>query len=607
VKDGAFPRLKTLLPVLGLYLVLAVVFTWPAASLLTTHVPGEFCSDLWKKLWGNAFVESGLLREHAFPLRTDLINYPSGGALFITDPLNAAITFVLHRFIPGIAACRNALILFHLLLASTGCWLLAFHLTRSAAVSFLAGAIFAFSPYVLSYCIESEVSECLNIGWIPLAILFFLRTLEDGRWRHAAAAGLFLALAALGTWYYGVFVALFLVLLVPHVLTWGVSLSPAPSGRLTRGRVLRVLAAVALAALLVLPAAAAFRRCASSPDSIFRADKIQLRSLDNISTYLGANFHDAAFLADYFRPGKGNLGVKRSVDTLTYSSYLGYVPLLLALAALGRRRAPLAAFLWGLLLLFLVLSLGPFFFVTRDLHLSFPGNLPYMLLYWIFPFFSTLGVPYRFYAMVSLALALLAALGALRLIEKFKWSPPLAAAALCALVVVETLAVSPVRYPMAVTPTAVPAYCGEIGREEGRFAVLDLPVMYREGPEWPSVYFHYQTAHGKPIPYTVPDWLGPLPRFFRENALLYSLYLEEDGMRRGVSRAPAEGELSAAARQIRDVGVRYIVFHEDFYTDRCRGPAYRRIREHFGEPRRLDAVTLLFTVKGSGKSWRQCL
>jgi len=196
-----------LLWVFPLYTLLALVFTFPLVLDFTGSVLGDLESDVWKHLWGMWWVKMCLLEANVLPLHTHLLNAPYGGALFFIDPLNALISTPL-QLVWEPATVYNLMVLFNLVLAAVGGWCLARELSGNRYAAFFGGAVYGFSAYMMAY-LTSGVTEAINLGWIPLFCLFFIRMLRNSRPADAVRSAVFFALATIGCWYYGTFCVLF--------------------------------------------------------------------------------------------------------------------------------------------------------------------------------------------------------------------------------------------------------------------------------------------------------------------------------------------------------------------------------------------------------------
>jgi len=193
--------------VIPLYVLLSLVFTWPLVLNFGQYVVGDLESDVWKHLWGMWWVKTCLVRDNVLPLHTHLLNYPYGGALFFIDPLNGLISTPL-QFLWDAPRVYNLVVLFNVVLAAVGAFCLARYLSGSPYAAFFAGSVYGFSSYMMAY-LTSGVTEAINIGWIPLFCLFFIRMLRHNQLADAVRAGTWFAVATVGCWYYGSFCVLF--------------------------------------------------------------------------------------------------------------------------------------------------------------------------------------------------------------------------------------------------------------------------------------------------------------------------------------------------------------------------------------------------------------
>ena len=197
---------RELLGVTLLYILLSLVFTFPLILNFNSCVIGDMESDVWKHLWGMWWMRLNLCDQCTLPLSTHLLNAPYGGALFFIDSLNGVLSIPL-QYAMGMPAVYNCMVLFNFVLAAVGAFLLCRYVCLNSYASFVGGAIYAFSAYMMAY-INSGVTEAINIGWIPFFLLFFIRMLRRSSVRDAVCAAVFFSLATMGSWYYGAFCVL---------------------------------------------------------------------------------------------------------------------------------------------------------------------------------------------------------------------------------------------------------------------------------------------------------------------------------------------------------------------------------------------------------------
>lgn len=214
--SGWGPLGSELLVAIPLYVLLALVFTFPLVLNFTTYIPGDMEGDVWKHLWGMWWIKHKLVEECVLPIHTHLLNYPYGGALFFIDPLNGLLSVPLQYFF-AMPVVFNIMVLFNIVLAATACYCLCRYLCGNSHAAFFGGAVYGFSAYMAAY-ITSGVTEAINIGWMPLFFLFYIRMLRNKRLADACRAGLFFGLATVGSWYYGTFCVLFAVFHYLYIL-----------------------------------------------------------------------------------------------------------------------------------------------------------------------------------------------------------------------------------------------------------------------------------------------------------------------------------------------------------------------------------------------------
>lgn len=191
------------------YVLMALVFTYPLILNFDSYIIGDMESDVWKHLWGMWWVRRAVVDECIMPLHTFLLNSPYGGALYFIDSLNAFISMPLQELFP-IGVVFNLMVVFNIILAALGGYVLAKGLCGNRQAAFFAGGVYAFSAY-MGASIASGITESINIGWLPFFCHYFIRMFRTSRYSDAVKAGLFFALNTLGCWYFGTFAVLFAV------------------------------------------------------------------------------------------------------------------------------------------------------------------------------------------------------------------------------------------------------------------------------------------------------------------------------------------------------------------------------------------------------------
>ena len=208
--------------ILAAYVVLALVLTYPVVLRPSSTVPIDHQipgwapgdGDPWQSLWAFWLVKHSLLSTGRLPLVTDLIFYPLGADLwYVLLILPPAVVALALSGPMGLVATYNVMIVGSLALAGYAAFLLVRRVSKSAIGAFVGGLVFAFSPYHLAHSLE-HVFLLASSVWVPLYVLFLIRTVEDGDTGNVVLATLWLALAGMSNPYYATALALFTVLLV---------------------------------------------------------------------------------------------------------------------------------------------------------------------------------------------------------------------------------------------------------------------------------------------------------------------------------------------------------------------------------------------------------
>ncbi len=491
------------LGVLGTYAILALLLTYPMArhprsTIPIAHqiphwVPGD--GDPWQALWGFWFLGHSLATEGRLPLTTDLLFYPLGtDTSYVVLVLIPALIALPLMAVVGLVATYNLLMVGALALAGYGTFLLVRRICRDVGPAFVGGLVFAFAPYHMAHSLE-HVFLLTSTPWIPLYVLFLIRTLDDGGLGNTAGAALWLTLTTLCNPYYAIALAFFTALLVAARLiadTW-------PGAR---WRVLRRLLGIIVICLVPLGPWAIFVRRRLVGDAVLAPtfNDVNQWNADLLAFFVPSPLHPfwGALSAPIYERFTGNL--------FEQTVFLGYVALAVAgLAFAGSRRE--ARFWATAAAVFAVLCLGPLLHVggrwmfERDgVPITFP--LPAMLLQ-VLPLTSGLRVLSRFQVMVTLSLAVLVGLGLVAVGERLapgRWRPALAGGitgVFALMILVEYLSV-----PLPVLPTKIPSVFSAMRAEVGAGgSLLDVPLDWRI-----AKYQYYQTAHQKPLT------LGFVPR-----------------------------------------------------------------------------------------------
>ena len=501
---------------LSLYILLALVLTWPLVRHLTTHVPGDGIDDpalAWNLWWLRERVvdQANLDIFHVgwmfHPISINL-------AFYTLTPLNGLLSIPLQTGLSLVLA-NNLLLLSSFVLGAYGAFLLVLDQlvaggagvrrkagspgTNVVLAALVGGLIYGFASAKLFYASLGQFNIASS-QWVPFCILFLLRmTRPQGlrrQLRTAALAALFLVFQLWSELTYGSFLLLFVgVVFVWQVLSQRKDVMRNP---------VALLAPYVLLGLLVLVGLAPFL-WAMLPD--LRAEGDFFAS--------GGGFADvfSADLLGYLVTTRLHPLFGEWVTTLPFPNdkgqhiFLGYSALGLAMAGLWvayRRPAGRSlAWLWGASMVFFFwLTLGPTL-RWAGTDTGIPG--PFALLSQL-PFFSGNRYPSRYSVMLLVAIAVLAGFGLAWLLGRIR-SPrqsERAPALVVSLAVAGIFLFEHLAVPLPLSDFRIPGIYARLAAEPGDFAVLELPTGWRNGArvlgksdllimmqQW------YQTEHGK--------------------------------------------------------------------------------------------------------------
>lgn len=400
--------------------LIACAMHWPIPIRLGSDVPrdlGDPLTQAWQVAWGgHALLHQPLDYFQAndfWPLRNPLafsdalVGYAPAG--LIGSGWQAAV------------ARYDLLFMLAYALAFLGGFLLARELGAGRAGAAVAGAAFAYAPWRLE---QDGHLHVISSGGIPLALFLLVRGYRRGSWRTVLAGWV------VATWQVSLGFTLGLQLL--YLLA---ALGAGVAFLLLRGRLRlpsrRVLAAttagvallVVVAALLAIPYVGVLR---DHPEA--RRTVAQVETLSPpLRAFLAAPPENLIW-------GKATAGVRDHLRWVPEMSLFPGVAIVVLAAAGALARPHPRALRLGLAaaaVALLVLSLG----------FHGDGPWPYRLLYELLPGWQGIRVPGRLMTLASLALALLAGLGAQRLVSaaraRGRRAAALVAVALVAAVLIE--------------------------------------------------------------------------------------------------------------------------------------------------------------------------
>lgn len=376
--------IKRLGGVFFLYLLLAIILTWPLARDAQDHVinAGDPLFYAWNLMHNVRSIGNGLRG-----LLDTNIYYPTTNTLALSDTLAAQtiLTYPIISLTNNPILAINLYILFTFPIAGLGMYLLVKSFVKHEWASVLSGAMFAFS-----YSRFGQISHlpALSSQWLPYYIYGLYWFLREGKIRNLAVALVSFLLLLGSSVYLGVFAVVVAIIITSafYASLWS---------RL-KIAVFPLILTAALSVLLIFPY---IRLKAEHPEIT--------RSLEESSAR-------AAYQQDYFSVTQTSI-LSRFLKSNEGERTLYPTIAALALAAIGISRQSPPLLFASIALTGLILSFGP----ERPFSLG-PFDtgyitLPYAYLYKVFPLLQILRVPARFSIVFILGLSILAGYGAAKL------------------------------------------------------------------------------------------------------------------------------------------------------------------------------------------------
>lgn len=565
-------------PLLFLFATLAMTF--PVCARLTTHLAGSG-GDGWVYLWNHWWVAHALRTPGQSLFHTQHLYYPEGVGLYTTTLtlVNCFAGLPLQR-IGGPLLASNVLFLLSFWLAGYGAYRLIRYLVGETGPAVVGGLAFAFCPYMTAHALGHFNLIC--VGWTPLFLLAFIRSLREPGWRQPAAATLFLVVQLYSEFILGIFAIML-------ALGWlGLELLQYRKAGWERGLVGRVAAIFVGAGLTLVPYFLAANQDRGVKELVSRA------------SWFGANDQSSP-LVGFFVPSVLNPIWAERVRPLTSqfsgtpadnTVYVGWIVLLLASLGLVVNRRKVTHRNAALLaVLFAAVSLGPTLHFVRAPVLNVftldginitPG-LPFTLFHFV-PVLRQLRIPTRFIILTALMLAILLASGLAYLTSRPRLAhqPTLRLAVTClaGLLVLVDFWVAPFQTASAQVP---PIY-GRLGQLPRDAAVLDLPFGIRDGlRHFGSIMeesLNYQTVHERP---TLTGYISRMPdsvlKRYQSIPLLRELASRIDPGEK--PSACTHSGATTADGELRDLRIGVVVLHRDKINEETQ----RFVREHLHEGR----------------------
>jgi hypothetical protein len=189
-----------------LYIAIALVTTWPLATVITRQIAGDVGDTLfncWILLWTSGQITRAIAGDPGV-----LAQYWDGN-IFYPAPLTLAfsehLTPQMLQALPVLVVSGNIVLAYNILFLATivlsglGMYLLVRELTGQPLAACLAGLAFAFAPYRID---QFEHLQILSSQWMPFAFYGLRRFFVTGRIRALVGGAAAVLVQALSCGYY---------------------------------------------------------------------------------------------------------------------------------------------------------------------------------------------------------------------------------------------------------------------------------------------------------------------------------------------------------------------------------------------------------------------
>ncbi|AAM04602.1 TPA: hypothetical protein HA338_13205 [Methanosarcina acetivorans] len=559
-------KLNENIKILTLYTLFTFILTYPVIFKIRTHIPGMTDAFQWiRSLW---YTPTALFNPDLTKLTHDyLIFYPYGVPVTpLHSAFNQVVSYVLSR-VMEIHIAYNILFLFSFIFGAYGTYLLITYLSGDKLASFIAGLVFAFSPYHFAHSLGHL--GAVSIEWLPFCALYLMKMFREGGVRNSFFAGVFFIFVAMSDLQYMVFMGIFVMLL----FLYEIYIFLREEKKDYREIFEKIFYKYALFGVVsfsgLIPLTIDNLLIAISNENFLKLNPFEAVtfSTDLLSFFLPSVFHPVFgdFTKDIYSNFSGNVSEN--------TTYIGYTVILLSSFATIRLKGDKCVKFWSIAALFFsLISLGPLLHINGNTTFTVFNTtvpLPHLVLYYLIPFLDNCRTVGRFFVIASLSFAVLTGYGISELLKSNKNNKKIIAIIISSLIIFEYLAI-----PFPVSAVSRPSFYEEISQDKDNYALLEIPATLNYNAGVSIIY--YQTIHGKPV---VGNWAARLPsnaRNFELNTpvvreLTYLQPFTVDILNQDINRV--------GTSILNNYNISYIILHTDYMDNKEVNLAKRLIQE----------------------------
>jgi hypothetical protein len=492
-----------------IYLVISFAVFWP----LLTNITGLVVNgggDVFQSMWNLWWVNYAVFTVHTASIySTPLLFYPVGANL-VTETLTPLLGIVSAPLqLVSLPFAYNVIFFVDFMLAGLFMFMLAYYLTKNKYAAFIAGIVFAFSPMHIAQAYGHL--NWTTIEFLPLFVLFILLMVKDKKLKYTAGAAVsFILLTFMGDIEQGIIaVILTFVILVYYLFTSQRKSILSKKFALNFGEMIVIILIIGAVFFIPIASGILYNGALSASNQQTGIAYNEIWSQNILSFFLPNGFNS------FFQGASQSYNYIFLPDPTETTAYIGYAVLVLALIGLyydyKESRLSHSALWIVLLLVFGWLSLGPYIQIggshaTGSYVSAVPGLY---LLYSKIPLFNILREPGRFDLIVTLALAVLSALGITSIMKHEKLSKMnkrktyLLIGIISIIILFEYSGIAlPGNFVSSMyLNAAMPKAYTELGRVPGNFTVMLLPdtINTTRPAFYPGMEEYFQTAFKRPI------------------------------------------------------------------------------------------------------------
>lgn len=608
--SGTLARYAPYVAVTALYLIIALGMFYPITLNMSSVTPGTG-GDSYQNLWNIWWVNFATLNLHTSIYMTKFLYWPVGVNLAFQTLTPVSALLAAPFTAVNLVFAYNILFFLGFALSGLTMFILADYLVKNKYAAFIAGIVFSFSAFHIAQSYTHI--DFIMLEWVPLFLYFFLRVLHEKRsiFNIVGMSACF-ALATL----MGVIQVSLMLLLIMFMIVVAYLLYKPNRKLILNGNFWVSMAVFAVLAFIIgswnfVPILSSIMQPGSLA-TVNSLNDIQHNAIwsNNLLAFFVPSFYNGLFF---------NAGISSGIYNAIYApdavervAYVGYTVIALALFGILKRFRQARLWLVGVFI-FGWLSIGPMLQIGSVVT-QIPG-LYY--LYHLIPALNIIREPGRFGMIMTLFVAILAAIGVKALLERINsdgrhlhpssLTKTFAVIGIIAvLMLVENNGTPVGQYSMAqyVTHISVPHAYGLIANITGNFSTMYLPTFTLLNSSTPDLYTgkatFYTTVTKKPLVGGYTSRSNSTDQLLLYNIPLAAQASElAEGGGFNYSSPVVQNYTNESILTLYNYNTEFITLDKSAYTQGNLIPLEGYMIGAFGNPVYNDNTTMVFTTIGA--------